>query len=118
MLVSPAATLTSLHRLFAAGFEAIFEAECQRRGIKLFVLPPRSPKLNGGVEGAHRTHAEGFYEVTGSSFDLSGLKDELLEWEGVYNTVRPHQVLGCLIPSVFLEQQKYHQRKENVSLII
>ena len=31
-------------------FEAIFEEECQRRDIKLFVLPPRSPKLNGGVE--------------------------------------------------------------------
>ena len=33
-----------------AEFEAIFEAECQRRDIKVFVLPPRSPKLNGGVE--------------------------------------------------------------------
>jgi transposase InsO family protein len=77
--------LTSLHRLFAAGFEAIFEAECQRRGIKLFVLPPRSPKLNGADERAHRTHTEEFYEVTGSSFDLSELKDELLEWEEVYN---------------------------------
>ncbi len=32
-----------------AEFEAIFEAECQRRDIKLFVLPPRSPKLNGGA---------------------------------------------------------------------
>jgi len=41
-------------------FEAIFEEECQRRGIKLFVLPPRSPKLNGGVERAHRTHTESF----------------------------------------------------------
>ena len=37
-------------------FEAIFEETCQRRGIRLFVLPPRSPKLNGGVERAHRTH--------------------------------------------------------------
>jgi len=25
-------------------FEAIFEEECQRRDIKLFVLPPRSPR--------------------------------------------------------------------------
>ena len=33
-----------------AEFEAIFEEECQRRGIKLFVLPPCSPKLNGAVE--------------------------------------------------------------------
>ena len=27
-------------------FGATFEAECQRRDIKLFVLPPRLPKLN------------------------------------------------------------------------
>jgi len=33
-----------------AEFEAIFEEECQRRDIKLFVLPLRSPKPNGGVE--------------------------------------------------------------------
>ncbi len=118
MLVSPAATLTSLHRLFAAGFEAIFEAECQRRGIKLFVLPPRSPRLNGGIERAHRPHTEEFYEVTEGSFDLSGLKDELLEWEGVYNTIRPHQALGYVTPLKFLEQRKENQRKEDVSLII
>ena len=44
-------------------FEAVFEEECQMRKIKLFVLPPRSPKLNGGVERAYRTHTEEFYEV-------------------------------------------------------
>lgn len=31
-------------------FMAQFEEACQRRGIGLFVLPPRSPKLNGCVE--------------------------------------------------------------------
>jgi len=89
-----------------AEFEAIFEEECQRRGIKLFVLPPRSPKLNGGVERAHRTHTEEFYEVTESSFDIAELGKELLEWERVYNAIRPHQALDYLTPSVFLEQQK------------
>ncbi|GAH98900.1 unnamed protein product, partial [marine sediment metagenome] len=64
------------------------------RGIKLFVLPPRSPKLNGGVERAHWTHSEEFYEVTESPFDLSELRKELLEWERIYNTARPHQALG------------------------
>jgi len=93
-------------------FEAIFEEECQRRGIKLFVLPPRSLKLNGGVERAHRTHSEEFYEVTESSFDLSELKDELLQWERVYNTVRPHQALGYLTPLKFLEQRKDYKREE------
>jgi transposase InsO family protein len=87
-------------------FEAAFEKECQLRGIRLFVLPPRSPKLNGGVERAHRTHTEEFYEVTDSTFNLAELRQELLEWEHVYNTVRPHQALGYLTPQKFLEQQK------------
>ena len=95
-----------------AEFEAIFEEECQKRGIKLFVLPPRSPKLNGGVERAHRTHTEEFYEVTDSSFDLLELREELLEWEQVYNTVRPHQALGYLTPLKFLQQRKEHSGKE------
>jgi len=93
-------------------FEAVFEEECQKRGIKLFVLPPRSPKLNGAVERAHRTHTEEFYEVTDSSFELSELRDELLAWEQVYNTIRPHQALGYVTPLKFLEQRKYYERKE------
>jgi len=95
-----------------AEFEAIFEEECQKRGIRLFVLPPRSPKLNGGVERAHRTHTEEFYEVTDSPFDLPELRKELLEWEQVYNTVRPHQALGYVTPLRFLEQQKEYPGKE------
>jgi len=93
-------------------FEAVFEGECQRRNIKLFVLPPRSPKLNGCVERAHRTHTEEFYEVTESSFDLPELRDELLEWERTYNTIRPHQALGYMTPLKFLEQWKETQRRE------
>lgn len=87
-------------------FEALFEEECQRRELKLFVLPPRSPKLNGGVERAHRTHTEEFYEVTDSTFEIADLSRELLEWEGIYNTVRPHQALGYLTPLKFLEKQR------------
>lgn len=85
-------------------FQAAFEEECQRLGIKLFVLPPRSPKLNGHVERAHRTHTEEFYEVTDSSFELPELNQALLEWEKVYNTVRPHQSLGYLTPHRFLQR--------------
>lgn len=93
-----------------AEFEAVFEAECQKRGIRLFVLPPRSPKLNGGVERAHRTHTEEFYEITNSNFEVADLRRELLQWEHKYNTVRPHQSLGYLTPLEFLEQLNH--RKE------
>ena len=81
-------------------------------------MPPCSPKLNGAVERAHRTHTEEFYEVTESSFDLSELREELLAWEQAYNTVRPHQALGYLTPLKFLEQQKGFSKKDDVSLTI
>ncbi len=93
-------------------FEDAFEEECCRRGIKLFVLPPRSPKLNGHVERAQRTHTEEFYEVTDSSFDIAKLNPALLEWESVYNTIRPHQSLGYLTPQEFLQRYQQDQRKE------
>jgi len=59
-------------------FQSVFEQECKRRGIKLYVLPPRSPKLNGGVERANRTHTEEFYEVTDSDFELVDIRTKLL----------------------------------------
>jgi putative transposase len=37
-------------------FAAEFEQACQQRGLHLFVLPPRSPKLNGAVERASHPH--------------------------------------------------------------
>ncbi len=95
-----------------AEFEAQFEEECQRRGIRLFILPPRSPELNGYVERAHRTHTEEFYEVTESTFDLAELRIELMRWEEPYNRIRPHQALGYLTPWQFLEQWQQKSGKE------
>jgi len=99
-------------------FQDAFETECQRRGIKLFVLPPRSPKLNGHVERAQRTHTEEFYQVTDTSFDLPELNRALLKWEVVYDTVRPSQALGYLTPLEYLEQYWQNKRKGKVSPII
>ena len=64
-------------------FQAAFEEARQARGIRLFVLPPRSPKLNGCVERAQRTHTEEFYEVTPFSLEIAALNRELLAWEGL-----------------------------------
>ncbi len=89
-----------------------FEQECKRREIRLFILPPRSPELNGHVERAHRTHTEEFYEVTESTFELSELRLDLMRWEEVYNQVRPHQALGYLTPTEFIEQWQQKSRKE------
>jgi putative transposase len=83
-------------------FQADFEALCQEMGLRLFVLPPRSPELNGHVERAQRTHTEEFYEVYLGDTDLKNLNPALLDWERIYNHIRPHQALQWKTPAEYL----------------
>ena len=92
-------------------FAAQFEAACQERGLELFVLPPRSPKRNGHLERANRTHTEEFYAITPTHFALAPLNAELRAWEPTYNTIRPHQALGYLTPAEFLAQSQPHRKE-------
>lgn len=91
-------------------FKKEFEEECKRRDILLFVLPPHSPKLNGCVERANRTHTEEFYEVNDFSLDLEELNQQLRKWETIYNTVRPHKSLGYLTPQEYVNIRKNQER--------
>jgi putative transposase len=83
-------------------FMADFELACKERGIRLFVLPPRSPKLNGRLERAQRTHQEEFYEVADLADSLHEVNEQLGRWEHIYNYFRPHQALGYKTPLQFL----------------
>jgi len=92
-------------------FQAEFEQECHRRKLALYVLPPRSPKLNGAVERAQRTHTEEFYQIYDGDMAMGPLNAALREWERVYNHVRPHQALGYLTPGQFLAQRAASQEE-------
>lgn len=93
-------------------FMAEFEDACQQKGILLFELPPRSPKLNGRVERANRTYREEFYNSSDATPTVAGLATHLRLWEHTYNHVRPHQALGMLTPAEFLSQRfNIHPRK-------
>jgi len=70
-----------------SGFQDSLEAECQRRGIELFVLPPRCPKLNGHLEEAQSMHTEESHEVANTGFEIGELLQSLLEREKVSNAV-------------------------------
>lgn len=83
-------------------FKSEFEEACRDKGLRLFVLPPRSPKLNGCVERAQRTHKEEFYQMLDPPASLDELRRLLLAHELCYNTVRPHQALGQLTPQQWL----------------
>jgi putative transposase len=95
-------------------FMAEFEEVCQARGLKLFVLPPRSPKLNGHVERAQRTHTEEHWELSVGDTDVESMRRELREWEEVYNTVRPHQALRYLTPLEYVNIWKAKQPTSQV----
>jgi transposase InsO family protein len=92
-------------------FAAQFELACQQKQLPLFVLPPKSPKLNGHVERSHRTHNEEFYEVHAQSDQLPVLNRQLRRWENTYNCIRPHQSLAYLTPLEFITRWKQNLRK-------
>jgi len=95
-------------------FKKHFEEECERRGLLLFLLPPSSPKLNGHVERANRTHREEFYEVEEVDLSLEGHNRQLERWEYVYNHIRPHQALDYLTPYEYY-QLHFKNVRGNVS---
>jgi putative transposase len=93
-------------------FKDQFEEECKAKKIPLFVLPPRSPKLNGHVERSNRTHREEFYEVYDVDLDLEEHNRQLAQWEHTYNYIRPHQSLDYLTPYQYYRQWKRDSRQK------
>ena len=91
-----------------------FEKACQGKGILLFVLPPRSPKLNGCVERSNGTHRREFYEVEEIELSLAEHQKQLERWEDTYNYIRPHQALDWLTPDEYYRE--YLKKGGNVSL--
>lgn len=79
-------------------FKKEFELECQTRGIILFVLPPRSPKLNGMVERMQRTSREEIYDIKSVSINIIDHNELLREQDHIYNQIRPHDSLDLMTP--------------------
>jgi len=71
-----------------------FEQACQEKNIKLFVLPPRSPKLNGAVERINQTWRTEFYifrdDLPENILQLSAF---VKIYQHFYNFDRPHKYL-------------------------
>jgi len=83
-------------------FMAEFEERCAHYGIPVFVLPPRSPKLNGCVERLNRTSREEFWQCYDGDLDLASLTPALRGFEEEYNGLRPHQALQMRTPLEYL----------------
>ena len=55
-------------------FMGEFEEACRRHQLKLYVLPPRSPKLNGSVERSNGTWRYEFYSCYDLPFEIGELR--------------------------------------------
>lgn len=85
-------------------FRKDFEAACEALKIPLYVLPPRSPELNGRVERCNRTLRYEFYQLYDGLFELEALRQALAGYMKIYNTFRPHQALKQATPMAYYQQ--------------
>ena len=68
------------------------------------MVGPVPPSGGGQVERAHSTYTEDFYQVWDLNWTVAELGPQVLAWERVYNTVRPHQALEYRTPEQFVKQ--------------
>ena len=86
-------------------FMADFEDECEKKGLPLIVLPPKSPTYNGGVERGNRIFREEFYDRPDLLADeMVTMRKELAKALNKYNSYRPHKNLDGLTPLGYLEK--------------
>ena len=87
-------------------FRKDFEKACKELNIKLYVLPPYSPKQNGRIERSNRTMREEFYSnrnITEHCAELKDWNEELEKFIYKYNHYRPHNSLDFKTPYEYYE---------------
>lgn len=83
-------------------FMAEFEQACANKNIRLYVLPPRSPKMNGAVERCNGAWRYEFYSVYDLPPNVEAINPILDAFQHLYNHHRPHGALGGLSPAQYL----------------
>jgi transposase InsO family protein len=99
----PEEVLTDNGKVFTGRFnkpvvEVLFDRVLRENGVKHRLTQPRSPTTTGKVERFHRALRSEF--DTGRVFkSLRAAQAELDEWVAYYNTERPHQAIGMIVPA-------------------
>jgi putative transposase len=90
-------------------FMADFEQACAEAKIPLYVLPPRSPKLNGAVERCNGAWRYEFYACSDLPLDIDKIAKRVQAFQHLYNNHRPHGALAGLTPAKFLAIPRANQ---------
>jgi len=84
-------------------FMAEFEIACRDNNIPLYVLPPRSPKLNGAVERCNGAWRYEFYAALDLPANIDKIAEHVDAFQHLYNHHRPHGALDGLTPNEYLK---------------
>ncbi len=87
-------------------FMAEFEQACAERKLPLYVLPPRSPKLNGAVERCNGVWRYEFYACVELPDKLEAIAKHVDAFQHLYNHHRPHGALAGLTPAQYLHKRR------------
>jgi transposase InsO family protein len=99
----PEEVLTDNGKVFTGRFnspavEVLFDRILRENGVKHRLTQPRSPTTTGKVERFHRALRTEF-DTARVFASLAAAQAELDEWVAYYNTQRPHQALGMIVPA-------------------
>ena len=87
-------------------FMAEFEQACADKNLPLYVLPPRSPKLNGAVERCNGAWRYEFYACADLPLRIDKIAERVDAFQHLYNHHRPHGALAGKTPAQYLSQRR------------
>lgn len=78
-----------------------FDKLCKKLNILHYFIYPRHPKQNTYVETSHSADEKEFYQQGNVSPLLEVMQRRIIEWQNVWNKIRPHESLNYLTPDAY-----------------
>jgi transposase InsO family protein len=106
-------SITSIQVDGGAEFMKEFETACAELDIALYVLPPKRPQYNGGVERSNPTFREEFYAHPSLANSVTDLNLALKKALHKYNHYRPHHALQLLTPLEYIKNNYLREQQQS-----
>ncbi len=93
-----------------------FEEKCQENGIPIFVLPPKRPQWNGGVERGNRTFSDDLYRS--DAFIAGSISEVRTQLQSAQKNIIPTDLIKLLGGLTPFEYVKQYSKVESVSYVV
>jgi len=94
-------------------FMAEFEKACADSKLPLYVLPPRSPRLNGAVERCNGAWRYEFYACAELPTPIDKIAEMVDAFQHLYNHHRPHGALAGKTPAEYLSSRRADETSQS-----